>query len=259
MRILQYNEAVNTIAAPSEYLSALNAANLKARGVADMHSLIIQRKQSVIDLYNTNYNYYRNILHRLCDRYHMYAKYIRYTGIIMTDGTDECGASHCYGNNIVLSILMFTTIDHLMPHEIWHIISRQLEPAKLHSIYSIFGIYPAQFTIPQHIRDILLVNPDNMSTHYAFLINNRMFAVMSVIANDRLFGTTCIAEIINGVLTIITGDLAAYISTHLAEICDTTYITGADEVIADNFANYYTRRITERNSLVLRMIHDMPQ
>lgn len=258
MRILQYTEAVNTIAAPSEYLSALNATNLKARGVANLQSLIIQRQQSVIDLYADKYNYQRSILHRLCDRYSIYAKYIRYTGIIMTDGTDECGASHCYGNNIVLSILMFATIDHLMPHEIWHIMSRQIGPAKLHTIYSIFGIYPIHFIIPLYIQDMLLINPDNMSTQYAFLINNRMFAVLPVITNDTLFGNKCVAEINNGTMTILTGNMAADVVAHIANTCDTTYITGADEIVADNFANYYTNRITEYNSLLLRVIHDMP-
>lgn len=252
MRILHYAEAVEAISAPSEYLNALNTINIYARGAPDMPALLYQRRRSVIDMYAPMNMQYRRVLLRLCNLYIKYAKYTRYTGIIMTDGTDECGASHCYGNNIVLSRGMFSDIHHLLPHEIWHIISRQLTSAELHKIYSLYNIYPTHFSVPIELRNVILVNPDNMAIQYAHECVGNMYVVLPTIQNNELFGNTYVAGIRNGVMYTLNEYDARHIREYISMRCGTTYITGADEIIADNFADYYTGKITPLNQQLVR-------
>lgn len=252
MRILRYAEAVQVVSAPSEYLHKLNINNINIRRADNITELILRRRRSVLDLYAAANIEYRRVLTRLCNSYPQYAKYTRYTGIIMTDGTDECGASHCYDNNIVLAQGMFNGIMHLFPHEIWHIISRQLAPAELGKIYALYNMHPVSFRVPDALANIMVINPDNLDMSYAHKYNGNMYVVFPVMQGTKMFDVDCVAVILNGVPHKLDEPYATHIRAAIMQQCDTDYITGADEVIADNFANFHTGKQTALNTRLVR-------
>jgi hypothetical protein len=254
MRILQLADARVVITMATEYLQALNMININARGAVDYADLITRRRNSVMDIYAPANRAYYSQISRQCAMYSAYNKYTRYTGIILTDGTDEGGASHCYGNNIILSVKMLNRLAYLFPHELWHIISRQLPDDKKKEIYAIFDIRPCRFAMPANIRDIVLINPDNPDLFYAHCVSGRYFVILPIIVERQLFRNTVVLEIIDGTVYFTPANIGDDIKQKLARKYNTDYIIGADEVIADNFSDFHNMKYTDMNTRIIAVL-----
>ena len=253
MHILSYADAVTAITSVPEYLGLLNNKNISIRGSDTIVNLMIRRQNAVVDIHLSKNRVYMNAIRDQCSKYTRYRRYTQFTGIILSDGSDEQLASHCCGNNIVFSIPMMGSIDNLFPHELWHIISRQLPNNVLDSVYAVFDIHPTLFYIPPELSEVLLINPDNLNIYYSHTVNGYQIVVLPVIS-DRMFGTTLAFLIKDGTMYQLDIDQTMFVKQYISAVCGTTYISGADEIIADNFANFHTVAKTTRNTKMISVI-----
>ena len=254
MRILPYLEAVAAISSVPEYLNLLNSTNLAARGCKSVTELMTRRKNAVVDLYERTNRVYLNALRAQCEKYTRYRRYLQYNGIVLSDGSDEQRASHCCGNNIVFTIPMMGALDSLFPHEVWHIISRQLPINVRDKMAAIFNIHPAVFYIPNKLRSVLLINPDNLNMYYYHLVDGYQIVLLPIIKNNRMFDVTLAFVINDGMLYQLDEDQATHMKQHISAVCGTTYISGMDEVLADNFSNFSTGEQSTRNKKLVAAI-----
>lgn len=255
MRILSYTDAVAAITSVPEYVGLLNQQNLKARGCSTIAELMVQRQNAVLDLHEPANHVYLDALRAQSAKYTRYRRYLQYTGIILSDGSDEQRASHCCGNNIVFTVPMMGKLDTLFPHEVWHIISRQLPDNIIDRMGAMFNIYPTLFYIPAELRECMLVNPDNLNVYYSHLVDGYRIVLLPVIRNNRMFDTTLAFVVSDTLLYQLDEGRANYAKQRIAAVCDTTYISGLDEVLADNFSNFYNG---EKSSRSVKMIAAIP-
>ena len=254
MKILRINEAKNAIGKKSLYLSTMNDINIKIRGGKSLKDLIKIRKKAVINLFSIeNYEYYIALQSQI-NKYAIiknYDQYIKDTGVILSDGSDERNASHCHNNNIIISVTMIKDLDYIFAHELWHIISRNINSLRRNIIYKSFDIFPCKIKIIVKKSDkyipatslSFLQNPDNhvqinkkSILAHSFKLSVGSIVILPLIKNT-MFGSILVGKLVGSYLYELTGPDKKYIIQLLNKKYKTNYLIGADEVVAEIFSN----------------------
>ena len=190
--------------------------------------------------------------------------------LVKTDGGEESGAAYCRGPVVVLPQNMIDgsteTIDRVLPHEIFHVLSNQNPPLR-ESLYAAIGFYACnEVPLPQPLADRKITNPDApVNDHYITVVENgQPMELMPV-----LFSKTPNYDVARG------GTLFKYMDFKLLRLendngtrraalvedkpqlfdpaavpdfgrqigKNTTYIIHPDEILADNFVFLVNGRI----------------